>query len=203
MYTVLLYAGSVWHVFYEQYLTVATQTWQNLLICMAAVFVVTFLLLGFDIWSAVIAVVTISMIVNSMFGLMYLWDISLNAVSLVNLVMVGSQSKLSYHRIYLLYIPTHTLLYIPTHTLLYIPTHTLLYIPTYTLLYIPTYTLLYIPTYTLLYIPTHTLLYIPTHTLLYIPTYTLLYFPADCRYISGILFSHHSLVCRESPQDES
>ncbi|KAF6030906.1 NPC1 [Bugula neritina] len=70
-----------------EYLTVATQTWQNLLICMAAVFVVTFLLLGFDIWSAVIAVVTISMIVNSMFGLMYLWDISLNAVSLVNLVM--------------------------------------------------------------------------------------------------------------------
>ncbi|XP_067952153.1 NPC intracellular cholesterol transporter 1-like [Watersipora subatra] len=78
---------SVWHVYYEQYLYVQKQTWQNLGICLAAVFVVTFLLLGLDLWSACIAVVTIALIVNSMFGLMYLWNISLNAVSLVNLVM--------------------------------------------------------------------------------------------------------------------
>ena len=81
---------SIWHVFYEQYLFVGHDTWQNLGICLAAVFIVTFLLLGFDIWSAAIALISIAAIVNSMFGLMYFWGISLNAVSLVNLVMVSN-----------------------------------------------------------------------------------------------------------------
>ena len=85
---VLISICSVWHVYYEQYLYVANQTWLNLGICLAAVFAVTFFFLGCDAWSALIAVIVIAMIVNSMFGLMYLWDISLNAVSLVNLVMV-------------------------------------------------------------------------------------------------------------------
>ena len=79
----------MWHVYYEQYLYVQNQTWKNLLICLASVFVVTFLLLGFDVWSAAIATIIIAMLVNGMFGLMYLWSISLNAVSLVNLVMVS------------------------------------------------------------------------------------------------------------------
>lgn len=82
---------SVWHVYYEQYLTVVHSTWVNLTICLASVFGVTFLLLGLDIWSAFVTVLTIALIINSMFGLMYLWGISLNAVSLVNLVMVRKE----------------------------------------------------------------------------------------------------------------
>ncbi|XP_061187973.1 NPC intracellular cholesterol transporter 1-like [Saccostrea echinata] len=78
---------SVFYVFYEQYLTIVEDTVQNLCICVAAIFVVTFILLGFDIISALMVVMTIAMIVIDILGFMSLWNISINAVSLVNLVM--------------------------------------------------------------------------------------------------------------------
>lgn len=78
---------SVFYVFYEQYLTIVEDTIQNLSICIAAIFVVTFVLLGFDIISAFMVVLTITMIVIDILGFMALWDISINAVTLVNLVM--------------------------------------------------------------------------------------------------------------------
>ena len=81
---------SVFYVYYEQYLTVVHDAIINLSLSTGAIFVVTFILLGFDLWSSVIIVLTILMILVSMLGMMYLWDITLNAVSLVNLVMVGS-----------------------------------------------------------------------------------------------------------------
>ena len=80
---------SVFYVYYEQYLTVVHDAIINLSLSTGAIFVVTFILLGFDLWSSVIIVVTILMILVSMLGMMYLWDITLNAVSLVNLVMVS------------------------------------------------------------------------------------------------------------------
>ena len=61
----------------------------NISICMAAILVVTFVLLGFDIVTALIVCLTIIMIVIDIMGLMYLWSIDLNALSLVNLVMVS------------------------------------------------------------------------------------------------------------------
>ena len=80
---------SIFYVFYEQYLTM----WQDVLISLgisiAAIFIVTFILLGLDIHSSIVVLITIIMIVTDMFGLMYWWNISLNAVSLVNLVMVS------------------------------------------------------------------------------------------------------------------
>lgn len=78
---------SVFYVFYEQYLTIVKDTWENLLYCDAAIFVVTFLLLGFNLSIAIIVTFTVSLIVVNLMGLMYVWNISLNAVSLVNLVM--------------------------------------------------------------------------------------------------------------------
>eukprot|EP00064_Thunnus_orientalis_P007459 superscaffoldBa00000832_g7480 len=82
-----VFAYSVFYVFYEQYLTIAYDTALNLSVSLAAIFVVTTVLLGFELWSAVIVCITIAMILVNMFGVMWLWDISLNAVSLVNLVM--------------------------------------------------------------------------------------------------------------------
>uniref|UniRef100_A0A7N5ZTR1 SSD domain-containing protein n=1 Tax=Anabas testudineus TaxID=64144 RepID=A0A7N5ZTR1_ANATE len=82
-----VFAYSVFYVFYEQYLTIAYDTALNLSVSLAAIFVVTTVLLGFDLWSAVIVCITIAMILVNMFGVMWLWNISLNAVSLVNLVM--------------------------------------------------------------------------------------------------------------------
>lgn len=65
-------------------------TLQSLGISFITIFVVTFLLTGFDIYSALVINLTIFMIVTNIGGLMYHWNISLNAVSLVNLVMVSS-----------------------------------------------------------------------------------------------------------------
>ena len=59
----------------------------------AAIFVVTFVLLGFSLSIAVIVTFTVSMIIVDLLGLMYIWNISLNAMSLVNLVMVCSCSE--------------------------------------------------------------------------------------------------------------
>ncbi|XP_059977805.1 NPC intracellular cholesterol transporter 1 [Lagenorhynchus albirostris] len=78
---------SVFYVFYEQYLTMIDDTLFNLGVSLGAIFVVTVVLLGCELWSAVIMCVTIAMILVNMFGVMWLWGISLNAVSLVNLVM--------------------------------------------------------------------------------------------------------------------
>lgn len=87
---------SIFYVFYEQYLTIAKDTAFNLGVSLAAIFVVTSVLLGFELWSAVMVCITIAMILVNMFGVMWLWSISLNAVSLVNLVMV-SKSEFGLH----------------------------------------------------------------------------------------------------------
>jgi Niemann-Pick C1 protein len=56
---------------------------------LAAVFVATLVLTGFDVWSALIVLVMVALVVVNLGGLMYWWNVSLNAVSLVNLVMVS------------------------------------------------------------------------------------------------------------------
>uniref|UniRef100_A0A8C4Q4A4 Niemann-Pick disease, type C1 n=1 Tax=Eptatretus burgeri TaxID=7764 RepID=A0A8C4Q4A4_EPTBU len=76
---------SVFYVFYEQYLTIVEDTVMSLGLSLSAIFVVMLVLL--DIWSALLACLTIAMIIVDMFGVMWMWGISLNAVSLVNLVM--------------------------------------------------------------------------------------------------------------------
>ncbi|GBN80501.1 NPC intracellular cholesterol transporter 1 [Araneus ventricosus] len=75
------------HVFYEQYLTMWPDTVRSLTLSVFAVFVATFLLLGLDLHSAAIVTTTVIAIVVNIMGLMYWWNISLNAVSLVNLVV--------------------------------------------------------------------------------------------------------------------
>lgn len=92
---------SVFYVFYEQYLTMWPDTLQSMGISVLAIFIVTFLLMGFDIHSSIVVVITITMIVINLGGLMYYWDISLNAVSLVNLVMaVGISVEFCSHLVH-------------------------------------------------------------------------------------------------------
>lgn len=85
--TANVFPYSVFYVFYEQYLTMWPDTLKSMGISVLSIFIVTFLLMGFDLFSALVVVVTITMIVVNLGGLMYWWGISLNAVSLVNLVM--------------------------------------------------------------------------------------------------------------------
>lgn len=84
---------SVFYVFYEQYLTIAHDTAMNLSLSLASILVVTTVLLGFELCLAMLTSVTIAMILVNMFGVMWLWGISLNAVSLVNLVMVRKHRR--------------------------------------------------------------------------------------------------------------
>jgi Niemann-Pick C1 protein len=86
-YDVEVFPYSIFYVFYEQYLTIWHDALMNLSISVAAIFVVTFILLGFDITSAFIITLTIAMITCDMIAMMYIWNIEMNAISLVNLVM--------------------------------------------------------------------------------------------------------------------
>ncbi|PZC81097.1 hypothetical protein B5X24_HaOG213437 [Helicoverpa armigera] len=85
--TINVFPYSVFYVFYEQYLTMWPDTLKSMGISVLSIFLVTFLLMGFDLFSALVVVITITMIVVNLGGVMYWWGISLNAVSLVNLVM--------------------------------------------------------------------------------------------------------------------
>ena len=93
-------------VFYEQYLTMWPDTVKSLGISIGAIFVVTYLFLGLDFYSAFIVAVTILMIIVDLLAMMYWWDISLNAISLVNLVVVCqiesvfSEIAVNYHPFY-------------------------------------------------------------------------------------------------------
>ncbi|KAF4517183.1 hypothetical protein B566_EDAN005615 [Ephemera danica] len=75
------------HAAYSHYLTMWPDTLKSLGMSMLAIFVVTFLLMGLDVFSSLAVLITITMIVTNLGGIMYWWNISLNAVSLVNLVM--------------------------------------------------------------------------------------------------------------------
>ena len=86
-YNVEIFPYSIFYVFYEQYLTIWHDALMNLSLSAAAIFVVTFVLLGFDIISAFIITLTIAMITCDMIAMMYIWNIEMNAISLVNLVM--------------------------------------------------------------------------------------------------------------------
>ncbi|KAF7992770.1 hypothetical protein HCN44_005114 [Aphidius gifuensis] len=85
--TTEVFPYSIFYVFYEQYLTIWSDTLRSIGISILAIFITTFLLMGFDVLSSLIVVGTISMILIDIGGLMYWWNIELNAVSLVNLVM--------------------------------------------------------------------------------------------------------------------
>ncbi len=63
---------------------------------LGAVFLVTFLTMGFDLWAAIIIMVSVGMILIHMIGSMAVAGISANAVSLVNLVMVSTYTVCVY-----------------------------------------------------------------------------------------------------------
>jgi len=80
-----IFTYSVFYVFYEQYLTIVADAVLNLSICVLAVTFITTLMLGLA--AGLCVALTISLIIINLMGIMVIWDISLNAVSLVNLVM--------------------------------------------------------------------------------------------------------------------
>lgn len=68
-------------------------------ICIVPTFIFNFILLGFDVYSGIITLVTILMIVVDTAGLCSLWGVDLNAVSLINLVAVSCLLRIAYYLI--------------------------------------------------------------------------------------------------------
>jgi Niemann-Pick C1 protein len=85
--TVEVFPYSIFYVFYEQYSTIVSDAILQLILSLAAIFVVTTVLLGLDPWSGATVVLVIACILLNLIGLMYWWSIDFNAISLVNLVM--------------------------------------------------------------------------------------------------------------------
>ncbi|XP_055844518.1 NPC intracellular cholesterol transporter 1 homolog 1b [Episyrphus balteatus] len=84
---VVFFPYCVFFVYYEQYLTIWDDTIFALGLSLAAVFLVTFVITGFDVISSCMVLITVLLILINMGGMMWAWNISLNAVSLVNLVV--------------------------------------------------------------------------------------------------------------------
>uniref|UniRef100_A0A1B0CLS9 SSD domain-containing protein n=2 Tax=Lutzomyia longipalpis TaxID=7200 RepID=A0A1B0CLS9_LUTLO len=85
---ITIFPYSVFYVFYEQYLTIWEDSLFSLGMSMLCIFGITFLVTGFDIVSALTVFLVVLMILINMLGLMWAWSITLNAVSLVNLVVI-------------------------------------------------------------------------------------------------------------------
>ncbi|KAJ8005908.1 hypothetical protein DPEC_G00122780 [Dallia pectoralis] len=77
---------TVTYVFYEQYLTIVYEGLFNISLCLLPTFVVCCLLLGMDVLSGALNLLTIIMITVDTVGVMTLWGIDYNAVALINLV---------------------------------------------------------------------------------------------------------------------
>uniref|UniRef100_A0A8C9G8Z5 NPC1 like intracellular cholesterol transporter 1 n=1 Tax=Piliocolobus tephrosceles TaxID=591936 RepID=A0A8C9G8Z5_9PRIM len=83
---------TVTNVFYEQYLTVLPEGLFMLSLCLVPTFAVCCLLLGLDLRSGLLNLLSIIMILVDTVGFMALWGISYNAVSLINLVSAVGMS---------------------------------------------------------------------------------------------------------------
>lgn len=80
----------VTNVFYEQYLTIVPEGLFIISLCLLPTFVVCCLLLGLDLRSGLLNLLTIIMITVDTVGVMTLWGIDYNAVALINLVTVST-----------------------------------------------------------------------------------------------------------------
>ena len=73
-------------IFFEQYAITSRETIRNLIIAAVTVFVITSPFLV-DCTVAILVLFNFAALICELFGLMVIWDVSLNAVSMINLVM--------------------------------------------------------------------------------------------------------------------
>ncbi|CAK1543065.1 unnamed protein product [Leptosia nina] len=82
-----VFAYSVFYVFYSQYLTAWGDTFVSLGYCLLGAFVINLLATGFNFMTTIAMMFTVVMVVLDMMGIMYMWNIQLNAVSCTNLIV--------------------------------------------------------------------------------------------------------------------
>jgi len=78
---------SVFYVFFEEYITIARATIQNVGLALFGMFVVLCWFLNMSIGAALIDIILIAMVIVDTAGIMALWSVTLNPLSSVNLVM--------------------------------------------------------------------------------------------------------------------
>lgn len=84
----------MFYVFYEQYLNILHETVVQMSMGLSAVCIITWVMLGLDFIATLNVVVGVASIALSVAAMMVLWDIPLNAISLVNLVVVSEATAL-------------------------------------------------------------------------------------------------------------
>ena len=93
-------------VFFEQYVITSRETIRNLIIAAITVFVVTSPFLV-DCTVAILVLFNFAALICELFGLMVIWGVSLNAVSMINLVMaIGFAVDYSAHIAHATFFPT-------------------------------------------------------------------------------------------------
>lgn len=81
-----IFAFSPFYVFFVQYITILSLTFSTLAVAALIIFAVSALLLGLFRMATLLTVTAVAIVVN-ISGIMAIWGISLNAVSLVNLII--------------------------------------------------------------------------------------------------------------------
>lgn len=81
---------SVFYVFYEQYLTIWQLCIGHLVISLVMVTFLMWIFTNLNMSSAFTLLLVNTMIIVDLLAFMYFWEVSLNAISLVNIVMVSS-----------------------------------------------------------------------------------------------------------------
>ncbi|GBP34888.1 NPC intracellular cholesterol transporter 1 homolog 1b [Eumeta japonica] len=101
MTNVEVFPYAIFYVYYEQYLTIWADTFRTISYSMVGAFLFALILSGFNFFTTFAIIITVIMIVVDMMGLMYIWNIPLNAVSLVNLVVsIGIAVEFCSHTAY-------------------------------------------------------------------------------------------------------
>ncbi|EGC34908.1 hypothetical protein DICPUDRAFT_47976 [Dictyostelium purpureum] len=92
-----IFSYSIVFTFFEQYLTIEQVALKTILLALAGVFLVSLVLL-MNVVVALLVVISVGLCVVNLLGVMTLWNISLNAISVVNIVMgIGIAIEFSVH----------------------------------------------------------------------------------------------------------
>jgi predicted RND superfamily exporter protein len=90
--SISVWTYAIYYPYYEQYITLGWLALVQLGICFIPVFLFTFILLGFDVVSGLIVLVTVGLIVVDTYGFCVLWDVDMNALTLINLIAAAGLS---------------------------------------------------------------------------------------------------------------
>ncbi|XP_038212675.1 NPC intracellular cholesterol transporter 1 homolog 1b-like [Zerene cesonia] len=78
---------SVFYVYYAQYLTAWGDTFSSLAYCVLGALLINIVVTGFNFTITLATIFTVIMVVIDMMGIMYMWNIQMNAVSCINLIV--------------------------------------------------------------------------------------------------------------------